>query len=213
MYDGIVMKNKIVYRHLKPNGKVFYVGYGSFKRAYSKHGRNIHWNNIVSKYGYEIEILMTNLCKEDAKELEEFLIKLYGRNDLKTGILCNKTKGGDGGNGIIQHSEETKKKISESNKGKKHSNETKLKLSISHIGNLQTKKSLLKRTITHMNIPKYRGKSNYKGVCWCPKRNKWRANLYYNSKQNHLGYFNSEIEAYNKYLEMLNIKKNELLNS
>ena len=31
------MKNKVVYRHLKPCGEVFYIGYGSKARAHYKY--------------------------------------------------------------------------------------------------------------------------------------------------------------------------------
>ena len=47
-----------VYLHKKPNGEVFYVGKGTKLRAWSKHGRNEHWNNIVKKYGeFAVEIV------------------------------------------------------------------------------------------------------------------------------------------------------------
>ena len=87
----------LVYRHLKPNGEVFYIGIGiSKKRAYSKYGRNKHWVNTVAKYGYEIQILTDNIDYDFAKELEITLISYYGRKDLKLGNLVNLTDGGEG---------------------------------------------------------------------------------------------------------------------
>lgn len=107
--------NKCVYRHItKDTNKVFYVGMGNKKRPYTKTKRNLHWNNIVNKHGYYVEVLTENMSFEDAKELEVFLISLYGRKDNKTGILCNLT---DGGEGTINLTENSRKKISQSRKG------------------------------------------------------------------------------------------------
>ena len=201
------MNNKVIYRHLKPNGEVFYIGYGSKERAFHKNNRNNHWKNIVKKYGYEVQILKSNLTKKEAIELEIMLISYYGRIDLGTGILCNQTNGGDGGNNIIHHSDETKRKISKSNTGKKASKETLLKLSNSHKGKTLSKESIKKRTIANILSLKYKkGSSIYKGVCWSKSKNKWRATIYYNNKQTHLGYFENEIDAHYKYEEFLNKK-------
>jgi hypothetical protein len=87
----------VVYRHIKPCGEVFYIGIGfSKKRAYSKYGRNKHWNNVVNKYGYEVEILTDKVDYEFAKEIEKNLISYYGRKDLNFGKLVNLTDGGEG---------------------------------------------------------------------------------------------------------------------
>lgn len=53
--------------------------------------------------------------EKDAFDEEIRLIAYYGRQDLKTGILTNLT---DGGEGCVNPSEETRKKLSESKKGK-----------------------------------------------------------------------------------------------
>lgn len=46
------------------------------------------------------------------------------------------------------------------------------------------------------NRPKNRvSTSNYKGVSWFKRDNKWRARIAYNGRQIHLGYFNNEKEA------------------
>jgi hypothetical protein len=116
----------VVYRHIrKDTDKPFYIGIGSsINRAYQKRSRNSHWKNIVSKTDYEVEILFDDLTYEQAKEKEIEFIKLYGRNDIGTGILCNMTDGGDGNNNF---SVETKEKISKSLRGKTQSEETKAK--------------------------------------------------------------------------------------
>lgn len=120
----------ILYRHLKPNGDVFYIGIGkNEKRAYNKNnGRSNYWKNIINKYhNYEVDILKRDLTWEDACELEKILISYYGRKDLGLGNLVNMTDGGDGTNGMIHpnppmkgkfHTNKTKILISNSKKGK-----------------------------------------------------------------------------------------------
>jgi hypothetical protein len=49
------------------------------------------------------------------------------------------------------------------------------------------------------NRRKQAGTSQYKGVCWYPRYNKWLAQLRANSKRHHLGYFDTEEEAYEAY--------------
>ena len=149
-----------VYRHIRlDKNEVFYIGIGkNINRAFSKKNRNIYWKRIISKTSYEIEIIFDNLNWDEAciKEIE--FIKIYGRQDLKTGTLCNLTDGGDGTLNIIVsderkinmsknaigtlnafygkfHSEETRKIISEKAKNRKVDDNTKLKISESLKGN------------------------------------------------------------------------------
>lgn len=109
----------IVYRHIRLDKNIpFYIGIGKTeKRAYQKYFRNNIWNQIISKTKYDVEILFDNLSWEQACEKEKEFIKLYGRIDLKTGILANQTDGGDGNNNF---SEEARKKISLAHKGNKY---------------------------------------------------------------------------------------------
>lgn len=150
------MRNKVIYRHLKPNGEVFYIGIGKKSRAYSKKDRNKHWHNIVNKYGYEVQILKEGLNWEEACELETLLINYYGRRDLGTGTLVNLT---DGGDGAVNLSKESRKKTSDAlkgkpshRKGKKLSEEHKAKLSKAHTGKKHSEETKAK-----MSKPK-RGK-------------------------------------------------------
>lgn len=96
----------------------FYVGIAKTKnRPYSKANRNDHWHNIVNSCGYFVEIL--HRCSwEMACELEQVLISYFGRVNSGTGILCNRTDGGEGSNGAII-SKEHRLKISKANKGSK----------------------------------------------------------------------------------------------
>lgn len=107
-----------VYRHRRlDTGKIFYIGLGSsknYERAYSKIRTN-WWKKVVNKYGYSVEILAYNLFKEEACELEIFLISLYGRRNLGTGCLVNMTDGGDGTPG-----RKDSKEVLDKRRGKNH---------------------------------------------------------------------------------------------
>jgi hypothetical protein len=111
----------LVYRHIKPDGEVFYIGIGSNKkRAYTKHGRNRFWHNTVAKYGYEVQILTNNIDYDFAKELEMILISYYGRRDLKKGSLVNLTDGAEGNQTLSENQlESCRTRIIEYNKNKK----------------------------------------------------------------------------------------------
>jgi hypothetical protein len=117
----------IVYQHRRlDTNEIFYIGIGKSKRRLkSKFSRNTLWWNIVNKHNYYVEILYQDISWEEACTIETELIKKYGRIDLKTGILCNMTDGGDGLNNIT---DELRSKIG-LKKGFKHTEETKLKIS------------------------------------------------------------------------------------
>lgn len=88
-----------VYRHIRlDKNEPFYIGIGNndYRRSRSKRSRNDMWNNIVLKTDYEVEIMLDGLTWDDACIKEKEFISLYGRRDLKTGILCNMTEGGEG---------------------------------------------------------------------------------------------------------------------
>jgi hypothetical protein len=168
-----------VYQHIRlDTDEVFYIGIGSdtngkYKRANKKLGRSEHWNNIVNKAGYKVEILTHNISWDNACEEERRLIKHYGRKDLNEGTLINRTNGGEGSLGIViseetrqklkhkiftdEHrkkisdtlkgrimSEEFRKRISEVNKGKVFSEETKRKIGESSKGRKHTEESIRK---------------------------------------------------------------------
>ncbi len=87
----------VVYKHLKKDSdEVFYIGIGSVERSRKKSQRNKWWNNVVNKYGYDIEIIHYGLDYGQAQEFEKFYIMLYGRRDLNQGTLVNLSHGGEG---------------------------------------------------------------------------------------------------------------------
>lgn len=106
--------------------------------------------SIVKKYGkgaFKRTILTDNVDNiELLNELEIHYIRLYNTyyQTSKTGL--NLTTGGGGQSGYI-HTDETKKKLSEINKGKKLSEEVKKKIGIASTGRLHTEETKKKISI------------------------------------------------------------------
>lgn len=116
--------NYTVYKHVCPNSKV-YIGITSVNPKYRwNSGRgystNNHFFRAIKKYGWnniKHEILFEGLSKEEAEQKEIELIKLYNSNNSQYGY--NKSTGGDRSSKGCKRSEETKIKLSISNRGKK----------------------------------------------------------------------------------------------
>lgn len=79
--------------YLRKDGTPYYIGKGKNKRAYSKNRR------IKPPPKDRIVFHTTNLTEQQAFDLEQQLIKQYGRKDNNTGILTNLTDGGEGSTG------------------------------------------------------------------------------------------------------------------
>lgn len=112
---------KVLYFHInKLTQEVFYVGIGNSDRPYKKDSRSQSWRNYINKYEYEVKIIKEGLTIEQAYTLERFWIKVFGRKDLREGLLVNHTEGGEGlsdfwiGKKRGPQSEEHKKKLKES---------------------------------------------------------------------------------------------------
>jgi len=90
----------------------YYIGKGTGKRAFIKH-KGIN----VPKNSSNIIIMEKNLTNLGACALERFYIRWYGKKCDNTGILINKTDGGDGW--FSKHTEETKEKFRNSRKNMK----------------------------------------------------------------------------------------------
>jgi hypothetical protein len=90
----------LVYQHRrKDTGEIFYIGIGENRsRAYDKTGRNDIWKRIAQETDYSIEIIKNNISREEAKNIEKKLISELGRIDKNTGLLSNKSIGGEGDN-------------------------------------------------------------------------------------------------------------------
>ena len=100
------------YAYLREDKTPYYIGKGRGRRIYSK-SRVIKPPDDKSR----IIFLKKNLTEAEAFKHETYMIFLFGRKDLGTGILRNRTNGGEGSSGAVW-SEEAKKKISTARKGK-----------------------------------------------------------------------------------------------
>jgi hypothetical protein len=114
-------------------GTPYYIGKGKDDRAWAKHRKT-----PVPKDISRIIIIDQNLTEEEAFTLEVKMIAGYGRVDNETGILRNLTDGGDGSSGAI-HSDETRRKISESKQNP--SQETRRKLSEANKGKIRSEET------------------------------------------------------------------------
>jgi hypothetical protein len=100
------------YAYLREDKTPYYIGKGRGKRIYSK-------NKLINppKDRSRIIFLKKDLTEAEAFKHEIYMIFVFGRKDLGTGILRNLTNGGDGASGRV-NSEKTKKKLSAVNSGK-----------------------------------------------------------------------------------------------
>ena len=137
------------YAYLREDRTPYYIGKGKEDRIYSTCRRN-----TPPKDKSRIIFLKQNLTEAEAFKHEIYMIAVFGRKDLGTGILRNRTDGGEGVSGRIT-SKESKRKISESNKGKKRSEETKIKLSEAKKGKTLTEEHKAKLSEAR------RGKKNH----------------------------------------------------
>ena len=150
-----------VYAYLRQDGTPYYIGKGKGDRATSPN----HRINLPTSRN-RIVFLETKLTELGAFALERRYIRWYGRKDLGTGILQNRTDGGEGPDGRI-HSPESKQKmsmaklgkstgprsqdtcrlISERTRGVKRSDEAKKNISEAHKGIPQSAESRAKKSL------------------------------------------------------------------
>lgn len=100
-----------VYAYIRPNGTPYYIGKGKHTRAIEKHSVNKPTDPT------RIIVLEQNLTELGAFAIERRMIQWYGRKDLGTGILRNRTDGGEGLSGYV-FSNKHRSKISKAHTGK-----------------------------------------------------------------------------------------------
>jgi hypothetical protein len=139
------------YAYLREDKTPYYIGKGKGDRINSKK-RSIKPPKDKSRIIY----LKQNLTEEEAFKHEIYMIDVFGRKDLGTGILYNRTYGGEGSSGAII-SDETRRKLSEANKGntnflgKNHSEEHKRKMSELNKGKTLSDETRKKLSEAHKN--------------------------------------------------------------
>jgi hypothetical protein len=99
------------YAYLREDRTPYYIGKGEGKRLHTKNKGEIGKPTDKSR----IIFLKQNLTEEEAFGHEIYMIAVFGRKDLGTGILRNRTNGGKGSSGIII-SDQTKQKLKKRNK-------------------------------------------------------------------------------------------------
>jgi len=112
------------YAYLREDRTPYYVGKGEGRRLYKKGKGEVK----PPKDKLRIIFLKQNLTEDEAFKHEIYMIAVFGRKNIGTGILRNRTNGGDGLSGYVptpetilklknrKCSEKTKEKIGKSNK-------------------------------------------------------------------------------------------------
>lgn len=126
------------YAYLRKDGRPYYIGKGKEKRAYEKK----HNAYVPSKD--KILILKENLTEEEAFTHEIYMISVYGRKDIGTGILYNLTDGGEGPSGYV-FTEEQRKKMGDTRRGKSRPRHSKIMKEKSNLLQLNEQKQIQMR--------------------------------------------------------------------
>lgn len=161
-----IMRNKNFYTYIcvREDGTPYYVGKGTGNRAFYSY----RYNRAVALPKDRSRVLIQeHPSDKDALEAEKFLIAYYGRKDLGTGPLRNRTDGGEGLCGLIRTAEHCRN-ISQANLGRKVSVATRKKLSDSHKGYQPNENQL--RGLATAHGPKSDAWKAAMRTSWTPKR-------------------------------------------
>lgn len=155
-------KSYCVYSHTnKTNGKIYIGLTGLEPDERWRNGNGYHsetyFRNAIDKYGwnnFEHKIIKKNLTKDEAAYWEKYYISFYNSTNRNYGY--NISSGGEAGGGHPQ-TEEARKKIGENGYhygflGKKHSDETKKKMSESRMGHATSDETKQKISEAHKRL-------------------------------------------------------------
>jgi hypothetical protein len=116
-----------VYQWVREDGSPFYIGKGNGSRAWKKTK-----GHSPPKEEHRIILVAHHLTESESFLLEKKLISLWGRKDLGTGILNNRTDGGQGSVGKkmtvesrAKLGQKVKQRLSDKTELAKHSERTK----------------------------------------------------------------------------------------
>jgi hypothetical protein len=140
------------YAYLREGGTPYYIGKGKGNRSYRRRNKGIKPPKDKSR----ILILKQNLTEEESFRHEVYMIAVFGRKDLGTGILHNRTDGGEGASGWVP-SEEWRENISKLHSGKIYDGETRKKISEARIGTIMAEETKIKisKAFKGKNNPNY----------------------------------------------------------
>lgn len=130
------MRIYYTYAYLRTDGTPYYVGKGKGNRAYVRNKKDCKPPRDRSR----ILILKSGLTELEALRHEVYMIFVFGRKNIDTGILRNLTDGGEGSSGSVRSeafkqrlrnrklTPEHKQKIAKSKLGKTRDKETRKKI-------------------------------------------------------------------------------------
>lgn len=161
----MINKEYVVYVHTFPNGKR-YVGISRNVKHRFRNGKGYQHQrviyNAVQKYDWknvETTILCEHLTEEEAKQKEIEYIALFNTTDRRYGY--NQTLGGEGGNGRVESDENKKRtgeRMSKLHKGVPLSDEHKKKISESLKGKAKVYSEEGRRRIIESNRSRHYSK-------------------------------------------------------
>ena len=120
------MEDFYTYAYLRKDGTPYYIGKGRRYRATDNaRRRRVRCPKDKSRLLY----LKTGLTEAEAFKHEVYMIAVFGRKDIGTGILHNQTDGGEGSVGLV-FTPEYRQKLSVARKARPNSKRTRKKISM-----------------------------------------------------------------------------------